>query len=165
MGSGISVAAQSQMRAMGLYLSALGVVCCGSHDQPLVRPLSSHKPAHLQKNAEFPGLVFYLPLLRGLSFGGKDVEMCSMVTPLDAVRVHTEDLQEGHNGKGGENSLLIKPGREVLMNGAKCSLSKVSLGRMAPETKSNQGFLSRWHALNPAWSEITTTYPGVCLLQ
>lgn len=83
--------------------------------------------------------------------------MWSMVTLLDAVRVHTEDLQEGRKGKDGESSLL--------MGGGQCSLLKVSLGRMAPKPKSNQEFLSRWHALNPAWPGITTTYPRVCLLQ
>lgn len=41
-----------------------------------------------------------------------------MVTPLGAARVHTEDLQEGHSGQEGESSLLIKPGREALMDGA-----------------------------------------------
>lgn len=34
------------------------------------------------------------------------------------VRVHTGDLQEGHNGKEGESSLLIKSEREALMDGA-----------------------------------------------
>lgn len=88
-----------------------------------------------------------------------------MVTPLHAVRVHTEDLQEGHNGKEGESSLLIKPGREMLMDGAECNLSKMSLGRIVAKPKLNQEFLSRWHTLNPVWHGITTTYPGVRLLQ
>lgn len=93
------------------------------------------------------------------------MQIWSMVTSLDAVRLHTEDLQEGHNGKEGGSSLLIKPGRETLMDGAECSPSKALLGRMGPETKSNQELLSRWHALNPVWPGITTTYPGGRLLQ
>lgn len=41
-GSGVSVAAQSQMRAMGLYLPALGVVCRGTAVVPTTTLLSGH---------------------------------------------------------------------------------------------------------------------------
>lgn len=42
MGSEVSVAAQSQMRATGLYLPALGIVCRGIAVVPTINLLSGH---------------------------------------------------------------------------------------------------------------------------
>lgn len=77
------------------------------------------------------------------------------------MRVHRDDLQEGHSGKEGESSLLIKPEREALMDGAESFKAITGQDGAKDKIKSR---VSRWHALNPAWAGITTPYPGLWLL-
>lgn len=118
----------------------------GSCSQSLVRPLSPHKPGHFQKKLRDPRDDFLSAACCAdhCSQGAVPSEaeegrvaLADMnvvtplvgwkLTPLVAARVHAEKLQGRHRGKEvlanqsrekDQSPSRIKPGREVLMDGA-----------------------------------------------